>query len=151
MNMAVPHREPISVVLARFEDITGRGLRALIEDDTNLSLVAIDVPADLIASEIERRAPRVAILNFGALANTSEIRVFYDHLGIIHCQYCSRARQSTFWRSWCLDDILSRLDMSSIPFCPYFLPVSPGATGLSAPQRRWWWLPSLGRDARSRG
>jgi DNA-binding NarL/FixJ family response regulator len=67
-------RVPIEIVLARFEDIIGRGLRALIDDDVNLRLVATDVPHDALAGALERYAPRVAIVNFGSLANTAEIR-----------------------------------------------------------------------------
>jgi DNA-binding NarL/FixJ family response regulator len=67
-------RAPIEVVLAQFEDLIARGLRALIEDDSHLKLVATDVPRDALAGVLQRYAPRVAIVNFGSLASTVEIR-----------------------------------------------------------------------------
>ncbi|HWF53691.1 MAG TPA: response regulator transcription factor [Solirubrobacteraceae bacterium] len=67
-------RPPIPIVLARFEDIVSRGLRSLITDDEHLELVAADVPHDRLADALERFCPGVAILNFGSLASTSEIR-----------------------------------------------------------------------------
>lgn len=67
-------RSPISVVLARFEDIVGLGLRSLIVEDDNLELLAADVPHDDLLPVITEHAPRVAILNFGSLASSVELR-----------------------------------------------------------------------------
>jgi DNA-binding NarL/FixJ family response regulator len=67
-------RSPITIALARFEDLVSLGLRALIDEDPSLELVAFDVPhADLTAS-LSAHAPRVAILNFGALRSAGEVR-----------------------------------------------------------------------------
>ncbi len=70
----MPQRTPITVVLARFEDIVELGLRALIEDDEHLSLVASDVAYDDVYAVLERHQPRVAILNFGSLSSPVELR-----------------------------------------------------------------------------
>jgi len=70
----VLNRPPLPVLLARFEDILARGLRALIEEDDNLTLVAADVPHERLAEELRRRAPAVAILNFGSLSSAAEVR-----------------------------------------------------------------------------
>ena len=70
----VSMRSPVSVLLARFEDITGLGLRVLIEGDPTLELVAHDVTHDELAGVIARRAPRVAVINFGSLTSASELR-----------------------------------------------------------------------------
>jgi DNA-binding NarL/FixJ family response regulator len=67
-------RQPVPVLLARFEDIVGRGLRALIDEDENLSLVAADVPHEAIVDEIAAHRPRVAILNFGSLSSSIALR-----------------------------------------------------------------------------
>lgn len=67
-------RTPITVVLARFEDIVGLGLRALIDDDQHLNLVASDVPHEDLYQALERHRPRVAILNFGSLSSPVELR-----------------------------------------------------------------------------
>lgn len=67
-------RQPISVLLARFEDIVGLGLRLLIEEDENLDLAASDVPHEQLHEVIARQRPRVAILNFGSLTSAVELR-----------------------------------------------------------------------------
>jgi DNA-binding NarL/FixJ family response regulator len=68
------HRPPISVALARFEDIVGRGLRSLIDEDDSLQLVATDVPREQLIGILDRYRPRVALLNFGSLASAAELR-----------------------------------------------------------------------------
>lgn len=67
-------RPQVPVILARFEDIVGLGLRSLIDDDDNLELVASDVPHEDLAEVMERHSPRVAILNFGSLSGPVELR-----------------------------------------------------------------------------
>jgi DNA-binding NarL/FixJ family response regulator len=62
------------VILARFEDITGLGLKTLIDEDDNLELVASDVPHDDLLAALALHAPRVAILNFGSLSSAVELR-----------------------------------------------------------------------------
>lgn len=68
------NRNPIDVLLARFEDIIGRGLRSLIEEDANLRLIADDVAHERLAAALAEFSPRVAILNFGSLTSAVEIR-----------------------------------------------------------------------------
>jgi DNA-binding NarL/FixJ family response regulator len=67
-------RPPITVALARFEDIVSRGLRALIDEDETLQLVAAGVDHDHLAGVLDAQQPQVAILNFGSLANAVELR-----------------------------------------------------------------------------
>jgi DNA-binding NarL/FixJ family response regulator len=67
-------RPPIAVALARFEDIVGRGLEALIDGDASLQLVASGIPHEQLPGAIEAYRPDVAILNFGSLASASDIR-----------------------------------------------------------------------------
>jgi DNA-binding NarL/FixJ family response regulator len=75
--MSASNRQPITVVLAQFEDIMGLGLRSLIDEDENLTLVAWDVPHDDLHPMLERHEPRVAILNFGSLTSAVELRDFH--------------------------------------------------------------------------
>lgn len=70
----MPLRSPVSVLLAQFEDITGLGLKVLIESDPTLELVAHDVTYGELATVIADRAPRVAVINFGSLASAIELR-----------------------------------------------------------------------------
>ncbi len=67
-------RPPVSVAIARFEDIVARGLRALIDEDGNLQLVAADIPHERLAETLEGHRPQVAIINFGSLLTASEVR-----------------------------------------------------------------------------
>jgi DNA-binding NarL/FixJ family response regulator len=73
-------RAPITVALARFEDLVSRGLRALIDEDESLELVAYDIPHTELSVALGTQAPRVAILNFGSLRNAGEVReLHYAH------------------------------------------------------------------------
>lgn len=65
---------PVSVAIARFEDIVARGLRALIDEDASLELVAADFPHERLAETLSRHRPQVAIINFGSLLAASEVR-----------------------------------------------------------------------------
>jgi DNA-binding NarL/FixJ family response regulator len=65
---------PVTVLLARFEDLVGAGLRSLIGQDAHLRIVAFDVQLDRLDAVIAEYEPRVAILNFGALRTHAEIR-----------------------------------------------------------------------------
>jgi DNA-binding NarL/FixJ family response regulator len=65
---------PVTVLLARFEDLVSAGLRALIGADAHLQIVAADVHAGRLDAVIVEHEPRVAILNFGSLRAAAEIR-----------------------------------------------------------------------------
>ena len=65
---------PVTVLLARFEDLIGAGLRSLIGDDPSMRIVATDVHADQLLAVIAEHEPRVALLNFGSLHAPSDIR-----------------------------------------------------------------------------
>jgi DNA-binding NarL/FixJ family response regulator len=65
---------PISVAVARFEDIVSRGLRALVEDDDYLRLIVSDVPQAQLPAMLESHHPDVAIVNFGSLSSAAELR-----------------------------------------------------------------------------
>lgn len=55
------------MVIARFEDLVGRGLRAFVEDDGALSLSAADIAPEDLDRVLAGIRPRVAVVNFGAL------------------------------------------------------------------------------------
>ena len=65
---------PVTVLIARFEDLVGAGLRSLISDDPSLRILAGDVDAHELSAVIAEHEPRVAILNFGSLRAPAEIR-----------------------------------------------------------------------------
>lgn len=66
-------RSPITVAVARFEDLVSRGLRALIEEDPTLSIVAADIEGQALEGVLLDERPRVAILNFGSLRSTADV------------------------------------------------------------------------------
>jgi DNA-binding NarL/FixJ family response regulator len=70
----MPSRTAVRVAVARFEDIVAHGLRALITDDDNLELVADGIDHDELSRELSRTRPDVALLNFGSLSSTVELR-----------------------------------------------------------------------------
>jgi DNA-binding NarL/FixJ family response regulator len=67
-------RAPVSVVLAQFEDIVARGLRALIEEEVSLDLVADGVEHETLTAAFSEHQPEVAIVNFGSLTSAAELR-----------------------------------------------------------------------------
>jgi DNA-binding NarL/FixJ family response regulator len=67
-------RRQISVVVARFEDLVTRGLRALVAEDVNLRIVAHDVPHGQVTRVLGAHSPQVVILNFGSLRTPIEVR-----------------------------------------------------------------------------
>jgi DNA-binding NarL/FixJ family response regulator len=70
----VDARGPVTILLSRFEDLVSAGLRSLIGADPNLLIVAADVEADELDARIAEHAPRVTILNFGALRAPADLR-----------------------------------------------------------------------------
>jgi len=67
-------RGQVTVLVARFEDLVGAGLRSLIAEDPNLRVVAGDVPLAELSAAISEHAPCVALVNFGTLRAPAEIR-----------------------------------------------------------------------------
>jgi DNA-binding NarL/FixJ family response regulator len=70
----MPQQTPITVVLARFDDLLARGLRELIESDPSLAIVAADVEHRRIPVVLRAHRPDVAMLDVGALAKLAEVR-----------------------------------------------------------------------------
>ena len=66
--------DPVSIAVARFEDLIAHGLRVLIGEDPNLKIVAADVPHEALGRVCARRHPRVAIVNFGSLRTPLDVR-----------------------------------------------------------------------------
>jgi DNA-binding NarL/FixJ family response regulator len=65
---------PVTVVLARFDDLLARGLRELIESDPSLAILAADVEHRRIPVVLRAHRPDVAILDVGALTKMAEVR-----------------------------------------------------------------------------
>jgi len=67
-------RSPITVAVARFEDLVALGLRALLADDANVCVVADDIEHERISVTVRAHRPRVLILDVGALRDLSAVR-----------------------------------------------------------------------------
>jgi DNA-binding NarL/FixJ family response regulator len=67
-------RTPVTVALARFEDLVAHGLRALIAEDPYLELIADDIPYGQLPRALGAHEPHVAIVNFGSLRSPIEVR-----------------------------------------------------------------------------
>jgi DNA-binding NarL/FixJ family response regulator len=72
----MPPQPPITVVLARFDDLLAKGLLALVEGDPSLAIVAADVEPRRLPVVLRAHAPDVAIIDAGALAKLAEVRRF---------------------------------------------------------------------------
>jgi DNA-binding NarL/FixJ family response regulator len=70
----MPPHAPITVVLARFDDLFARGLYELIESDPSLAILAADVEHRRIPVVLRVHRPDVAILDIGALGKLAEVR-----------------------------------------------------------------------------
>jgi DNA-binding NarL/FixJ family response regulator len=70
-------RTPVSVVVAKFEDLVAIGLTHLINEDPNLRILDDQLLPSAIERSIEAHGPDVAVLNFGSL--TSAAQVFQLH------------------------------------------------------------------------
>jgi DNA-binding NarL/FixJ family response regulator len=67
-------RTPITVAIARFDDLVALGLRALLADEASVSIVAYDVAHERLPVVLRTHAPRVLILDVGRLGRLAEIR-----------------------------------------------------------------------------
>jgi DNA-binding NarL/FixJ family response regulator len=65
---------PITVAIARFEDLLALGLRTLLEDDPSVSVVAYDIAHTRLSVVLRAHRPKVLILDVGALRDLAEVR-----------------------------------------------------------------------------
>jgi DNA-binding NarL/FixJ family response regulator len=77
--IAMPAFTPTTVLIARFDDLLGRGLRQVIESDASLEIVADDVEHDRLRVKLRAHRPRVAILDVDALSSLAEVRLLSEN------------------------------------------------------------------------
>lgn len=75
-------RQPITVAIARFDDLVALGLRALLADESSVSVIAHDIPYDRLAVMLRTHRPQVVILDPGKLDRLAEVR----ELSVLHTQ-----------------------------------------------------------------
>ena len=71
-------RTPVTVVAAEFEDLVKVGLRQLISEDSNLQLVATDVPLGSVGDVLDEHKPAVVLLNFGSLPTPAYVHQMHE-------------------------------------------------------------------------
>jgi DNA-binding NarL/FixJ family response regulator len=67
-------RAPITVAIARFEDLLALGLRTLLADDPSVAVVAHDIEPERIPVLLRAHSPRVLILDVGSLLDLAQVR-----------------------------------------------------------------------------
>ena len=67
-------RSPITVAIARFDDLFALGLHTLLADDPNVTVVARDIAYDRIPVVLRAHRPRVLILEPAALPDLARVR-----------------------------------------------------------------------------
>ena len=70
----MPPTKPISIVLARFDDLLAGGLHALLSRDASISVLASDIEHARLSVLLSGHRPDVAILDAGAIAKAVEVQ-----------------------------------------------------------------------------
>jgi len=70
----MPPSQPITIAIARFDDLLALGLGALLADDPALCVVASDVGYDRLSETLESQRPDVLIADAGALHDLAQVR-----------------------------------------------------------------------------
>jgi len=70
----MPTNSPITVATGRFDDLLALGLRAALEADASISIVAQGVTPARLGSMLRVHRPRVLILDIGSLRDYGEVR-----------------------------------------------------------------------------
>lgn len=73
-HLPMPAPSPITVAIARFDDLVALGLRTLLEDDPSVTVVARDIARERIGVVLRAHRPRVLVLDVGALRDPAEVR-----------------------------------------------------------------------------
>jgi DNA-binding NarL/FixJ family response regulator len=67
-------RQPITVAIARFDDLVALGLRALLADEPSVAVVAHDIPHERLDVVLRTRRPQVLILDAARLDRLAQVR-----------------------------------------------------------------------------
>ncbi len=80
----VSEQGTITVAVGRFDDLIARGLRALIDEDEQLELVAEDVATARLPTLLRGRRPNVAIVDAASLRSPAEVRTLSTRHSATH-------------------------------------------------------------------
>lgn len=82
--LLMPDSPPITVLVARFDDLLAHGLRHVIDSDDSLEIVAADVDHRRLGVVMRAHHPQVAILDVDALSCLAEVRVLSEAHPDVH-------------------------------------------------------------------
>ena len=68
----------ISLIAAKFEDLVGYGLRAILAEDPDMELLASDVPQASLESTISEHEPDIVIVDYAALRSPIEVHQLHQ-------------------------------------------------------------------------
>jgi DNA-binding NarL/FixJ family response regulator len=136
----VPASYRITLVVAHFEDLIARGVRAVIDEDATLEVVAGDVEPARLDVVLRAHRPKVAILNVDALDKLAQVReLSRQHPGVRLVLVASQPTLSTcaqllaFGASACLGrDTQARDLLSAVHLASRGLQLTPRHNGNSA-------------------
>lgn len=117
---------PITLVIARFDDLLARGLRALVEEDPGIAILAADIEQSRISTVLRAHRPSVAMLDAGSLPKPSAIRelsiahpatrlvLLADELPAVECaQLLAFGASACLKRSTQARDVLSAIHLAA--------------------------------------
>ena len=91
-DLPMDPRTPITVAIARFEDLVALGLRTLLADDPSVSIVAYDVASARIPTVLRAHRPRVLILDVAQLLDLGQVRALTLEFPLTHLVLLSTGR-----------------------------------------------------------
>jgi DNA-binding NarL/FixJ family response regulator len=136
----MPEAKPVTIAIARFEDLVAHGLRALVDSDPHVRLVAWDVDHRQLGVVVRAHRPQVVLINFGSLESPVEVRALrsaYPETQLVllanHPSSAECAQMLAFGASACLGkstqarDVLNAIHLASRGL--QLLPASPRSRG----------------------
>ena len=76
--MFLTHMARITIIAAQFEDLISHGLRAILNADTDMELLASDVPMRSLEPTISEYEPDIAIVDYASLRSPIEVHQLHD-------------------------------------------------------------------------
>ena len=135
-RLLMPPHAPITVVLARFDDLIAKGLRVSLDSDASLTVIAADVEPARLDVVLRANAPDVAVIDADELVKLSEVRELIESHPATRVVLIAKdpsltecAQLLAFGASACLGrDTQSRDVLSAIHLASRGLQVTPGST-----------------------
>src|SRR5262249_17732043 len=92
---SMPRRKQVTVLVARFDDLVMRGLRALVDEDPNMRLVGVGAGRDELRKLLPSRRRNVALVDVPLPATPAEVRDLTQQFGTTHLVLLAERLSST--------------------------------------------------------